>query len=167
MADELLDIVDQNDQVIGQRTRSEIYSQGLSNFRVVNAFLINDKGQLWIPRRSKNKRIFPLCLDTSMGGHVETGEKYEEAFAREMMEELRIDTGRVLWQFIGALNPHHHETSAFMHVYLLRINEVPNYNRQDFIEYYWLTPQELLNRLARGDTSKEDLPKIVRNLLMP
>ena len=42
--DELLDIVDQNDQVIGQALRSEIYSQKLTNFRVVNAFLINKQG---------------------------------------------------------------------------------------------------------------------------
>ena len=38
--DELLDIVNEHDHVIGQKYRSEIYNQGLSNFRVINAFLI-------------------------------------------------------------------------------------------------------------------------------
>ena len=58
--DELLDLVDEQDRIIGSGLRSEIYREGLSNFRVVNAFLINDAGQLWIPRRTANKRIFPL-----------------------------------------------------------------------------------------------------------
>ncbi len=166
MLDELLDIIDEHGQVIGQKTRSEIYRQGLSNFRVVNAFLINDNGELWIPRRSKNKRLFPLCLDASMGGHVEAGETYHQAFMRELMEELRIDADSVPYEYIGALNPHQHNTSAFMQVYLLRTNTVPNYNRDDFTEYYWLKPQDLLDRLITGDTCKNDLPRIVKNLLM-
>jgi isopentenyldiphosphate isomerase len=87
--DELLDIVDQNDKVIGRKLRSEIYENKMSNFRVVNAFLINDNGQLWIPRRSANKRIFPSCLDTSMGGHVSSGETYEDAFKRELNGRIK------------------------------------------------------------------------------
>ena len=50
--DELLDLVNEQDQVIGCRERGEIYKEGLTNFRVVNAFLVNDAGQLWIPRRT-------------------------------------------------------------------------------------------------------------------
>ncbi|MDZ4286214.1 MAG: NUDIX hydrolase, partial [Candidatus Sungbacteria bacterium] len=65
--DEFLDIVDENDNVIGTKKRSEVYAEHLSNFRVVNAFVRNSKGELWIPRRSADKRIFPLCLDMSMG----------------------------------------------------------------------------------------------------
>ena len=66
--DEILDIVDENDCVIGQKKRSEIYRQRLCNFRVVNAFVVNSLGQLWIPRRSAHKSIFPFCIDVSMGG---------------------------------------------------------------------------------------------------
>ncbi len=66
--DEILNIVDENDYVIGQKKRSEIYCQRLCNFRVVNAFVVNSLGQLWIPRRSAHKSIFPFCLDVSMGG---------------------------------------------------------------------------------------------------
>lgn len=166
MVDELLDIVDEHDRVVGQKKRSEIYNQHLSHFRVVNAFLMNDKGQLWIPRRSQNKRIFPSCLDASMGGHVEAGETYEQAFAREMLEELRIDIRSTVYTFLGKLTPYKHNTSSFMNVYLLKINAVPDYNTDDFIEYYWLTPQELLDQIAAGDSCKDDLPRMVQHLLM-
>ena len=166
MIDELLDVVDSADNVIGQMLRSEVYEKRLSNFRVVNAFLINKYGQLWIPRRSKNKRIFPLCLDTSMGGHVEAGESYEEALARELYEELRIDIANHPYEFIGALNPHEHNISAFMKVYLLEVNDAPNYNTDDFIEYFWLKPQEVLDLLDSGDVCKGDLPRIIKKLFL-
>lgn len=65
-------------------------AKGLSNFRVVNAFLVNPEGKLWIPKRTSDKRIFPDCLDVSMGGHVESGESYEQALERELAEELNI-----------------------------------------------------------------------------
>lgn len=166
MADELLDIVDSNDVIIGKKTREEVYAQKLCNFRVVNAFLINNKDQLWIPRRSPSKRIFPLCLDASMGGHVVSGETYDQAFAREIMEELRIDIHTTSYALLGKLNPYHHKTSAFMHVYMLKTNDVPDYNSVDFIGYYWLTSQQLLDYIASGAPCKDDLPKIVRHLLM-
>ena len=68
MDDEYLDLVNEKDEVIGKKLRSEVYAEGLSNFRVVNAFLVNSEGKLWLPRRGAHKRIFPLCLDMSMGG---------------------------------------------------------------------------------------------------
>lgn len=164
MNDELLDIVNKNDEVIGQKLRSEIYSKKLSNFRVVNAFLMNKDGKLWIPRRTKNKRVFPLCLDASMGGHVSAGETYEQAFARELMEELRIDVNVKPYKHIGNLNPNKHNTSAYMKVYLILTDNTPNYNTNDFIESFWLYPKELLKLIDSGDKSKGDLPIIVKNL---
>lgn len=59
---EILDIVDESDCVIGQKKRSEIYSQGLCNFRVVNSFVVNSLGKLWIPRRSAQNEFFPFVL---------------------------------------------------------------------------------------------------------
>lgn len=165
MNDELLDIVDKNDQVIGQKLRSEIYLKKLSNFRVVNAFLINKEGKLWIPRRAKNKRIFPLCLDTSMGGHVLAGETYEQAFARELMEELRINVSIKPYEYIGSLNPNEHNTSAYMKVYLIRTNNIPDYNTNDFIEFFWFRPKELLDHINSGNKCKGDLPIIIKNLI--
>ena len=134
MSDEILDLVSVDDIVIGQLSRLEVYNQKLSNFRVVNAFVVNDKGQLWIPRRTKTKRIFPLCLDASMGGHVTSGETYEQAFKRELQEELGLDADTITYEMIGKLNPYDHATSAFMQVYKIHLNQVDDYNAQDFCD---------------------------------
>ncbi|MGB8468325.1 MAG: hypothetical protein WCE21_04930 [Candidatus Babeliales bacterium] len=68
--EELHDIVNEYDEIIGQKPRSNIYIEKFTSFRVINAFIINDKKQLWIPRRTQQKKLFPLCLDASVGGHV-------------------------------------------------------------------------------------------------
>lgn len=159
---EILDLVDENDTVIGSKPRSRIYAEGLNNFRVVNAFVVNSEGKIWIPRRAADKRLFPMGLDMSMGGHVESGESYEDAFKRELEEELNLNAETTPYSLLGHLNPNKDGVSAFMNVYEIRSDKVSDYNKKDFIEYYWLTPQELLDKLAKGDKSKDDLPKLVK-----
>ncbi|MBD2255162.1 NUDIX hydrolase [Nostoc parmelioides] len=159
---EILDIVDESDCVIGQKRRSEIYSQGLCNFRVVNSFVVNSLGKLWIPRRSAQKRIFPLCLDVSMGGHVESGETYEDALQRELEEELNLDLNMVNTQLLGYLTPYKYQVSAFMKVYEIRLDYEPDYNQNDFIESFWLYPSDLIEWLNKGEPAKSDLIKLVQ-----
>ncbi|MBI5530286.1 MAG: NUDIX hydrolase [Candidatus Doudnabacteria bacterium] len=160
--DEYLDLVDVDDNVIGKKKRSEIYAQNLSNFRVVNAFVVNSKGEIWIPRRASNKKIFPLCLDMSMGGHVKSGETYEQALKRETWEELNIDTDKIQLLLLGHLTPKENKVSAFMKVYQIKMEEAPNYNKDDFTEYFWLSPKALFEKIAQGDKAKEDLPKLTK-----
>jgi isopentenyldiphosphate isomerase len=161
--DEVLDIVNERDEVIGQKSRSEVYKNGMTNFRVINAFVINSKGQLWIPRRGPHKRIFPNALDMSVGGHVETGETYEQAFKRELKEELNLDPDTTPYRVLGKLTPHEHSVSAFMTVYEIKSDVAPAYNKNDFTEYFWLSPADFFERLKQGDKSKEDLPKLIRH----
>lgn len=160
--DEYLDIVNERDEVVGRKLRSEVYAEGRSDFRVVNVFLRNAEGRLWIPRRTATKRIFPLCLDMSMGGHVESGETYDEAFRRELSEELDMDAEAVAWSVLGNLNPAEHGVSAFMRVYLIETDDAPRYNPADFTEYFWLTPDEVCGRIESGDGAKSDLSKLVK-----
>lgn len=161
-ADELLDLVDEHDRVIGTGLRSDIYRERLNSFRVINAFLINSAGQLWIPRRSAAKRIFPMCLDMSVGGHVASGESYDEAFRRELLEELGLCLDTVEWRDLGHLTPREHGVSAFMHVYEIRSNISPEYNRDDFVEFFWMSPHKILERIEAGDIAKDDLPKLIK-----
>lgn len=155
--DEYLDLVDVNDTVIGQKLRSEVYAEGLSNFRVINAFIKNSEGKLWIPKRGPRKRIYPNALDMSVGGHVESGEDYDFSFARETAEELNIDTTKVPWKFLGKCTPHEHGMSAFMHVYEISSDDAPDYNPDDFTEANWLSPKELRAELESGVPAKSDL----------
>lgn len=157
--EELLDFVDANDQVIGQKSRSEIYAEKL-NFRTVNGFVINSKGELYIPRRTAKQRIFPLCLDFSVAGHVKSGESYEEAFTRKAANELGVDVKDVNVRELGYLSPQD-GVSSFMKVYEIHMNETPDYDRAEFSEHFWLTPTALLEKIANGDKAKSDLPLLI------
>ena len=159
--EEYLDLVDKNDQVIDRKLRSEIYAEGLTNIRFVNVFLRNARGELWIPRRTTDKATFPLCLDFSAAGHVESGETYDETFVREVAEELRIDADTVPHKLLGYLTPAKDGVHQFMKVYEIISDETPAYNPEDFVESYWLTPEDVVARITAGDSAKEDLPILI------
>jgi len=155
--DEYLDLVDKNDKIIGRKPRSAIYQERLSNFRVVNAFVVNSKGQLWIPQRSHDKKKFPGALDFSMGGHVESGESYDIAFKRETLEELRIDIAAINYRLLGKLSPKRDRVASFMQVYEILMEQTPKYNPDDFINSYWLYSHELQAMIKNGKPAKSDL----------
>jgi isopentenyldiphosphate isomerase len=161
ICDEVLDIVSVNDEVIGQEARSVIYAKNLSCFRVINGFICNSEKKLWIPRRHPQKKLFPLHLDASVGGHVGAGEAYEDAFIREAKEELGLDVLSCSYSRVARLTPPEHNTSAFMWVYIIRSDEVPHYNTNDFCGFEWLSPEEIFQKLATGDKAKSDLIPIL------
>jgi isopentenyldiphosphate isomerase len=164
--DEVLDLVNENDEIIGQMERGGVYENNLNNFRVINCFIKNSEGKLWIPKRQTNKRMFPNCLDVSCGGHVSTGETYEEAFAKEMSEELNIDISKLSYKVLGRCNPRDGNMSAFMYVYEIESNDSPNYNQDDFQSFEWLTPQELMEKINNKVKAKQDLPKLIKKFYL-
>jgi isopentenyl-diphosphate delta-isomerase len=159
--EEILDLVDENDVVIGSLSRKEVYTQGLKNFRVVNIFVRNNNGELWIPRRTATKKLFPLYLDMSAAGHVESGESYEEAFAKEVREEIGIDVTAVSCKELGHLSPYSDKVSAFSKIYEITYDDVPTYNPDDFVEYYWLTPARIIELWREGEKMKSDIPILI------
>jgi isopentenyldiphosphate isomerase len=158
--DEWLDLVDEDDQVVEQMLRSEVYAKSLRNFRAVNLFVRNARGELWTPRRAANKRRWPNAMDISMGEHVQAGETYREALLRGALEELGLDASAA--KFLGHCSPQKDGVFDFMEVYEMLANEVPNYNREDFSGFEWLAPAEIMRRIGAGEPTKEDLPILIR-----
>src|SRR5260221_11234726 len=86
---EYLDIVDENDNVIGKSLYEDVY-KNLSHHRVVHVLLFNVKRELLVQLRTFNKPRNGGTWVSSAGGHVKAGETYEEAAKRETKEELGI-----------------------------------------------------------------------------
>jgi isopentenyldiphosphate isomerase len=165
MTDELLDIVDINDVVVGAMYKSNVHAEGIKNFRGANLFIKNSKGQLWIPRRAAHQKVYPLGLDFSAGGHVKSGETYEQAIEREAWEELRLDITKKGYNYLGSGHPKD-GYFCFQRVYELITDDVPDYDKNDFCRYYWLTPQELIKRIYFGDPAKQDVPTFVKRFYL-
>lgn len=86
---EYLDIVDDDNRVIGKERHEKVYENKLSH-RIAHIFVFNSKGQLLLQKRARTKHFCPGYLCTSAGGHVKSGESYESAAKRELFEELGI-----------------------------------------------------------------------------
>ncbi|TWV58713.1 NUDIX domain-containing protein [Streptomyces misionensis] len=88
-ADEILDIVDEHDRVVGQLPRGEVYARGLRH-RCVFIQARDAAGRLFVHRRTATKLVFPSLYDPFVGGVVGAGESYDEAALREAEEELGV-----------------------------------------------------------------------------
>ncbi len=87
---DLLEIVNENDEVVGQALRREIHGDPTRIHRVAHVLVLNPRGELYLQKRSFLKDVQPGKWDTSVGGHLDPGEDYHSGALREMEEELGI-----------------------------------------------------------------------------
>ncbi|MEU1486162.1 NUDIX domain-containing protein [Streptomyces sp. NPDC005752] len=88
-ADEILDIVDEDDVVVGQAPRGEATARGLRH-RCVFIEARDAAGRLFVHRRTATKLVFPSHYAMFVGGVVGAGEPYDVAALREAGEELGV-----------------------------------------------------------------------------
>ncbi|MCH0565545.1 MULTISPECIES: NUDIX hydrolase [unclassified Streptomyces] len=101
-ADEILDIVDDQDRVVGQWPRGEAYARGLRH-RCVFIQARDGAGRIFVHRRTPTKLVFPSLYDMFVGGVVGAGEAYDDAALREAEEELGVSglpRPRFLFKFL-------------------------------------------------------------------
>lgn len=90
MSEELLDIVNDEDIILGQEMRSTAHRLGLQH-RGVHVFLFTPAGKMLVQKRNKDRAQYPSLLDCSVSEHVKAGESYREAAARGMKEEMGVE----------------------------------------------------------------------------
>ncbi len=56
--------------------------------RIVHVLIFNDEGKMALQLRSPNVSFFPNAWSTTVGGHVQSGESYDQGALREYQEEL-------------------------------------------------------------------------------
>ena len=83
-------IVDEEGRVIGEATRGECHNGSKLLHPVVHLHVFNSRGEVYLQKRPEWKDIQPGKWDTSVGGHIDFGEKPEQALVREVGEELDI-----------------------------------------------------------------------------
>ena len=87
--EEWVDIVDEDDRVVGRTTRAQMRRGNLLHRNV--AILCRDRsGRIYVHRRTATKDLFPNLYDMFTSGVVGAGESYAQAAVRELAEELGI-----------------------------------------------------------------------------
>ncbi len=164
MQDELLDLVNEQDQVVGTMWRSQAYAEKrLASLRAVWLLIKNQDGKFWIPKRCATKKNSPNTLDGSTAGHVSSGETYEQAMIREVAEELNFDISTMAYRSIGKMTP---ETGSISFIEIFEL-QVPNdfiidYNKNDFSEFMWLSSQDIIEKWQAGEKVRKTLVAIMR-----
>jgi isopentenyldiphosphate isomerase len=87
--EEMVDLVDEEDHVIGRAPRREVRARNLLH-REVAAIVRGPGGEVYVHRRTDTKDVFPGMYDMFVAGVVTSGESYEDAIRRELAEELGI-----------------------------------------------------------------------------
>jgi len=146
-ADEYLEIVNEKGEIIGSAQRSEIHGNPSLLHKVVHVLVFNMEGNLLLQRRSQNKDVAPGKWDTSVGGHVETGEDLLGSCKREMLEELGIAgfEPEYLYSYIHRNNYESELVSTYRCVYNGRIA----YNMAEIDEIRFWKIQEIKEAIGQ------------------
>ena len=149
---EIYDVVDKYDQVIGKATRREIHEKNLMH-RSVHVFVFNSYNQIFLQKRSNLKDENPGYWDTSAAGHVDSGETYDECAKRELWEELQIKESLQYFVKIQACSETYNE---HVQVYLCKTDASIAINKEEISEgkyFDWLTLPSLIESSTENFTS--------------
>ncbi len=87
--EEIFDVVNDRDEVVGCKPRGEVHRLGLLH-RATHVLVFNASGQVFLQKRSMQKDRQPGLWDSSASGHVDSGEEYDPCAVRELREEIGL-----------------------------------------------------------------------------
>jgi isopentenyldiphosphate isomerase len=145
-ADELVDVVDEQDRVVTQATRREVRLRNLRH-RSVYILVFNSAGQLFVHRRTDTKDIYPGYWDVVVGGVLAAGEDYDRGARREIREELGIE--RVPLRRLFALRYDDAENRVSGMVYSCLADGVPRLQASEIAVGEWMDLDVVLERVQR------------------
>lgn len=146
--EEYIEIINEEGNIIGLAPRSEVHGNPLLMHRVVHVLVFNEKGEILLQKRSKNKDVAPGKWDTSVGGHVNPGEDLISSAIREMNEELGIlkDDLKYLYSYVHANSYETEHVTTFGVVHDGGIT----FNREEIEEVRFWSIEEIKKSLGSG-----------------
>ncbi len=159
--EELFEIVDENDNVVGLAKRRECHGNPKLVHRTAHVVVLRPDGAMLLQRRSMAKDVQPGKWDTAVGGHLAPGEDYESGARREMREELGIP-GDAKLEFLFKSQIRNAIESENVGVYST-VSEGPfKFNPAEIDQIRFWTKEELIAEIAAGAPSFT--PNLVKEL---
>ncbi len=145
MPEEIFDVVDQDDRVIGQAPRSEVHARNLLH-RAASIFVFNARGELLVQLRSTTKDQYPSCFTSSASGHLEAGEDYAQSAQRELFEEVGLSSPL---EFLTKLPANGAETAyEFTALFRTVTDQTPTFDPDEVAGGEFVELSELRRRVA-------------------
>ena len=142
--DEFFYVVDEDDNVIGKASREDCHSNRKLIHRSVYVFVLNNKGEIFIQRRSMKKDLYPGFYTASATGHVNYGENYDEAAERELREELGIEAPLRRLGRVKSFSETEREISM---IYVCRYDGPIRFNRKEISEGFYMSMEDIKRSL--------------------
>lgn len=139
---EWLDIVDDDDVVVGRAPRDVIHREGHMH-RAVHIMVSNSQGLWFVQKRSANKDTNPGLWDTSAAGHVDSGESYQACAVRELQEELGIVVDEGALVSCGRLKPLEETGFEFVELFRVISDQPLTLEVEEISDGRWLDPEAL------------------------
>jgi isopentenyl-diphosphate delta-isomerase type 1 len=159
--DELFDVVDREDRVIGQAPRREVHARNLLH-RAVHVIAHDAQGRVFLQKRSLAKDTFPGCWDSSCSGHLDAGEDYATAARRELGEELGWHDASLPLRRVVKLTASPETGHEFIQIFLLGPLAGPfTLHPEEISDGRWIEPAELEAEMRR---SPETFASAIRHL---
>lgn len=150
---EILNIVNEENKLINKKqTRQYIHENNLWH-RHVSCWIINDKGEVLLQKRSKNKKRNPNMWSKT-GGHVLTDEKPIDALKRELKEELGINVFDNSIILIGVYKSNDEKNKYFSYDYVINVKyKIEDYRLQveELSEVKYITIDEMIQLKKNKD----------------
>lgn len=146
--DELFPVVDEQGHVIGKILRGEAHNGCKVLHPVIHLHVFNSKGELYLQHRPKWKLIQPDRWDTSCGGHVAYGESIDQAFQREVSEELGITVNNA--QSLGMYAFESARERELVYVFKVVYDGPINPDKEELDGGRFWTRQEILDAMGKG-----------------
>ena len=124
---EYFDILDEQGHKTGKtKARSEVHRDG-DWHKAVHIWIVNDKDEILLQKRSPNKDSHPNMWDISSAGHLTAGDDSLSGAIREIKEELGVDILPSQLTLIGTRKSSSKPKATFINnefndVYLLQLS---------------------------------------------
>ena len=162
--DEYFDIVDEHGQVIGQASRAACHGDPDLIHRTVHVLVVDRNDRIFLQKRSPQKDIQPCKWDTSVGGHLDLGETYDQAALRELEAELGV-TG-LTPQYLYSYRWHSAIETEEVRTYLIAWNHESAFTLQseEITEGRFWTFEEIREHMGQGILTPSFEEEFVRYL---
>lgn len=145
---EWFDLVDEEGRVTGRAPREVCHSGPGMLHPVVHIHVIDDKDRIFLQKRAMTKKIQPGKWDTSVGGHIASGEKLEDGLVREAAEELGMTEFKV--QLIGKYVWETDVESELVFMFVSRYNKPITINKEEIDEGKFWKIKKIRESLGKG-----------------
>ena len=146
ITEEIFDVVNERDEVIDRKPRSEVHRLGLLH-RAVHVLVFNSRGEVFLQKRSMRKDRQPGVWDSSASGHVDPGENYDETAVRELCEEIGLSVSQPPKRLFK-IDACEETDQEFVWVYCCESEGPFQLNPEEIDEGNWFAPDKVTQWMA-------------------